>query len=154
MSLNFTLWHMLPSNNKISVDTPCVKYASKIFYIFMMTSLNGNIFCVTRHLCGEFTGHRWTPRTKVSDAELWCFLWTALSKRLGKQSCGWWFKTQSHPSWRHCNVMTSSAACVMTTKCYVLSCSHNGRVCMVSCKCSRFLHTVWRNYITVTCMDM
>ena len=22
-------------------------------------------------LCGEFTGHRWIPRTKASDAELW-----------------------------------------------------------------------------------
>ena len=23
------------------------------------------------------TGHRWIPRTKASDAELWCFLWSA-----------------------------------------------------------------------------
>ena len=23
------------------------------------------------------TGHRWTPFTKASDAELWCFLWSA-----------------------------------------------------------------------------
>ena len=43
----------------------------------MMTSSNGNIFRVTCHLCGEFTGHRWIPRTKASDAELWCFLWSA-----------------------------------------------------------------------------
>ena len=28
-------------------------------------------------LCGEFTGHRWIPPTKSSDAELWCFLWSA-----------------------------------------------------------------------------
>ena len=28
-------------------------------------------------LCGEFTGPRWIPRTKASDAELWCFLWSA-----------------------------------------------------------------------------
>ena len=28
-------------------------------------------------LCGEFTGHRWIPHTKSSDAELWCFLWSA-----------------------------------------------------------------------------
>ena len=35
-----------------------------------MTSSNGNIFRVTGHLCGEFTG---IPRTKASDAELWCF---------------------------------------------------------------------------------
>ena len=28
-------------------------------------------------LCGEFTGHRWIPRIKASDAELRCFLWSA-----------------------------------------------------------------------------
>ena len=39
----------------------------------MMTSSNGNIFRVTGHLCGEFTGPRWIPRTKASNAELWCF---------------------------------------------------------------------------------
>ena len=26
-----------------------------------------------------------------------------LNKRLSKQWWGWWFKTQSHPLWRHCN---------------------------------------------------
>ena len=44
---------------------------------FTMTSSNGNIFRVTGPLCGEFTGHRSLPRTKASDAELWCFLWSA-----------------------------------------------------------------------------
>ena len=43
---------------------------------FMMTSSNGNIFRVTAPLCGEFTGHRWIPHSKASDAELWCFLWS------------------------------------------------------------------------------
>ena len=42
----------------------------------MMTSPNRNIFRVTGPLCGEFTGHRWIPLTKASDAELWCFLWS------------------------------------------------------------------------------
>ena len=37
---------------------------------------NGNIFRVTGLLCGEFTGHPLIPRTKASDAELWCFLWS------------------------------------------------------------------------------
>ena len=45
--------------------------------IHMMASSNGNIFRVTGNLCGEFTGPRWIPRTKASDAELWCFLWSA-----------------------------------------------------------------------------
>ena len=43
----------------------------------MMTSSNGNVFHVTGPLCGEFTGHRWIPRTKARGAELWCFLWPA-----------------------------------------------------------------------------
>ena len=43
-------------------------------YSIMMTSSNGNIFRVTGHLC---TGPRWIPHTKASDAELWCFLWSA-----------------------------------------------------------------------------
>ena len=48
---------------------------NNIDFVHMMTSPNGNIFRVTGHLCGEFTGRRWIPRTKASDAELWCFLW-------------------------------------------------------------------------------
>ena len=38
----------------------------------MMTSSNKKIR-VTGPLCGEFTGDRWIPLTKVSDAELWFF---------------------------------------------------------------------------------
>ena len=44
--------------------------------LFMMTSSNGNIFRVTCHFCGGFSGLRWIPRTKASDAELCCFLWS------------------------------------------------------------------------------
>ena len=43
----------------------------------MLTPSNGNNFRVTGLLCGEFTGHRWIPRTKAGDAELWSFLWSA-----------------------------------------------------------------------------
>ena len=45
-----------------------------VWFRNMMTSSNGNIFRVTSPLCVEFIGHRWIPRTKASDAELWCFL--------------------------------------------------------------------------------
>ena len=48
-----------------------------IFIKYMMTSSNGNIFRVTGHLRREFTGPRWIPRTKASDAEIWYFLWSA-----------------------------------------------------------------------------
>ena len=52
----------------------------------------------------EFTGDRWIPLTKASDAELWCFLWSVPEyKRLSKQSWDWWFETPSRSLWRHCN---------------------------------------------------
>ena len=34
-------------------------------------------FHVIGPLFGEFTGHQWIPLTKASDAELWCFPWSA-----------------------------------------------------------------------------
>ena len=72
----------------------------------MRTLSNENIFCVTGPLCGEFTGHRWIPRTKASDAELCCFLWSVPeNKRLNKQSWGWWFETPLRSLWRNCNVI-------------------------------------------------
>ena len=40
-------------------------------HLNIMTSSSRNIFRVTGHLCGEFTGHRWIPHTKASNAELW-----------------------------------------------------------------------------------
>ena len=56
---------------------PCVPRLIIMCTQSMMTSSNGNIFRVTGPLCGEFTGHRGIPRTKASDAGLWCFLWSA-----------------------------------------------------------------------------
>ena len=47
--------------------------------IHMMTSWNRNIFRVTGLLCGEFIDCSPvnSSHTKASDAELWCFLWSA-----------------------------------------------------------------------------
>ena len=44
---------------------------------FMMTSSNGIIFRIAGPLWGESTGHQLILLTKASDAELWCFLWSA-----------------------------------------------------------------------------
>ena len=52
----------------------------------MMTSSNGNSFRVTGHLCGEFTGLRWIPRTKASDAGFDVFFDLRPDKQLSKQS--------------------------------------------------------------------
>ena len=40
----------------------------------MMTSSNGNIFRETGPFVRGIHRSRWIPRTKASDAELWCFL--------------------------------------------------------------------------------
>ena len=61
-------------------------------------------FRVTGPLCGKFTGHRWIPCTKASDAEFWCLFDLRLNKPLSKQSWCWWFETPSRPLWRQCNV--------------------------------------------------
>ena len=61
----------------LQITKPCeeLHFCTKIKQLFfIMTSSNGNIFRVTGHLCGEFTGPRWIPHTKANDAELCCFL--------------------------------------------------------------------------------
>ena len=52
------------------------------------------------------SGHLWIPITKTSDVEVWCFLWSMLNKRLGKQSRRRWFETPSCWLRRHCNGAT------------------------------------------------
>ena len=59
------------------VRLPYAKLSNNDMHQPMMTSSNGNIFRATGHLCGAFTGRRWIPGTKTSDAELWCFLLSA-----------------------------------------------------------------------------
>ena len=51
----------------LSIMLLCVKEGSLLFQVSILHD------DVTGHLCGEFTGPRWSPRTKASDAELWCF---------------------------------------------------------------------------------
>ena len=57
----------------------------------MISSSNGNIFSVTGHLCGEFTGP-W-----------WIFFYLRLNKRFSKQWWGCLFETLSRALWRHRN---------------------------------------------------
>ena len=39
-------------------------------------SSDGIISHITGPSCEEYTGHRWIPLTKASDADLWYFLWS------------------------------------------------------------------------------
>ena len=71
--------------------------------MYMMTSSNGNIFRVTGHLCGEFTGPGEFPAQRPVTRSFDIFFDLRLNKRMSKQSWGWWFETLSCPLWRHCN---------------------------------------------------
>ena len=63
--LFWNVWYMVPWMTRIPFELG-----------HMMTPSNGNIFRVAGHWCGEFTGHRWIPRTKASarsfDVSLIC----------------------------------------------------------------------------------
>ena len=71
----------------VAVDVE-VRVGVPVWYLVrpssMMTSSNGNIVRITGPLCGESTGNWWILLTKASDAELWCFLWSAPEQMVEK----------------------------------------------------------------------
>ena len=69
----------------------------------MMTSSNGNIFCVTGILWGEFPCHRWIPLTKANGAVLLYFLFSAPEQTVESKPRRWWFETPSSSLFRYCN---------------------------------------------------
>ena len=84
---------------KLSVTMP-----TRMARVVMTTSSNGNIFCVTGPLWGEFIGDRWIPLTKANDAELWYFFLCAPpTYTLSKQSRWQQFETPWRSFWCHCN---------------------------------------------------
>ena len=116
----------------------------------MMTSSNGNIFCVTGSLRGELTGLRWIPVTKAIDAELRCFFDLRLNKRLSKQSWDWCFVTPSRSFWRHCNAcfqFLSSISGSYGIIFHSLLSSMAGETYIKQVECNHyFLHTLDENY--------
>ena len=68
-----------------------------------MTSSNGNIFRVTGHLCGEFTGPGEYPAQRPVTRSFDVFFDLHLNKGLSKQSWGWWFEMPYRPLWPHSN---------------------------------------------------
>ena len=79
---------------------------SKLLGQAMMTSSNGNIFRVTGHLCGKFTGPGEFPAQRPVTRSFGVFF----DLRLSKQSWGWWFETLSCPLWRHRNAYVRPVA--------------------------------------------
>ena len=93
---------VMPYLGQIRVNlTTFFGYPSLALRQSMMTSSNGNIFRITGHLCGEFTGPGEFPAQRPVTRSFGVFF--DLRKRLSKPSWGWWFETLSRPLWRHCN---------------------------------------------------
>ena len=70
-----------------------------------------HIFRVTDPLYGQFTGHRWIPLTKASDAERWCFLWSApwINSWVHNREAG----DLRRSLWRHYNVTVQGCSVVV-----------------------------------------
>ena len=73
------------------------------YFFNMMTSSNENIFRVTGHLCGEFTGPGEFPTQRPVTRSFDVYFDLCPNKRLSKQWWGWWFETLSCSLWRHRN---------------------------------------------------
>ena len=69
----------------------------------MMTSSNGNIFCVTGNSCREFTSPGEFPGQRPVTRSFDVFFDLCLNKQLSKQSWGRWFEMLSRLLWRHSN---------------------------------------------------
>ena len=85
------------------VRSSAYSYIPMVGIFYGMMSSNANIWRITGHLCGEFTGHRWIPRQRLVTRSFDLFFDLRLNKRLNKQWWGWWFETPSRPLWRHSN---------------------------------------------------
>ena len=91
----FMLYYQISSSYVLKIWT--------VVFNFISLRTCYDIFRVTGHLCGEFTGLRWIPRTKPMMRSVDVFFDLRLNKRLSRQSWGWWFERLSRPLWRQCN---------------------------------------------------
>ena len=117
----------------------------------VMTSWNGNIFRVTGPLCEEFTGHRWIPLTKASDAGFDVFFDLRLNKRLSKQSSRRWFETPLRSIWCHCNVVEihflwyfSIHICILSNLWYTIVPSHSDMASQIRWQFDCLLYNLFR----------
>ena len=103
---------MMPDGNKLrqvhmglrQYEVKCTPYVGNQPGSSMMTSSNGNIFCVTGPLWRISAVHRWVPPSQRPVTRSFdVFYDLRLNKRLRKQARRWWFETSLRSLWRHCN---------------------------------------------------
>ena len=102
-SLNKNWYQTLNSQKTPNASLSHLSYMLSLVNIVMMMSSNGNVFHVTGHLCGEFTGPSEFSAQRSVMRSFGVFFYLCLNKQLSKQACGWWFETLSHPLLHQCN---------------------------------------------------
>ena len=110
----------------------------------MMTSSNGDIFRVTGHLCGEFTGPGEFPAQRPVTRSFGVSFDLRRNKRLNKQSCCWWFETLLRPLWRQWNVIgvgdqvqfSHEAMTGLWSISHIIMTSSNGNIFRVTALCA------------------
>ena len=78
-----------------------------------------------------FSSHRWIPRTKASDAELWCFLWSAPAPRVEQTMETRWFETPSRSLCGHVNDLWNLSPSSVTS----FSVTSSAQPKVVRCEC-------------------
>ena len=153
-------WCSAPVTIRLKVYSWWVDVESKPFFHLwrwvMMTSSNGSIFRVTGPLWGEFTGHRWIPLTKASDAELYVFFHLCLNKQFSKQPKRWRFETPPRSLWRSINVGgnigwgggVNNANLFLWTKCLYFDWTYT--FLFQFCKIQVKTHVNWQGFSNMT----
>ena len=83
-------------------------------------------------MTGEFPSQR--SETRSFDI----FFDLLLNKRLSKQSCGWWFETQSPSLWRHCNDQVNGCLLYPSLCCVAGQAETDTAVVQISHLCEAF----------------
>ena len=81
----------------------CTVLRTKFLEQVLRTKIHQSANHIHTFWCWTWWHYEIIPRTKASDAELWCFFDVCLNMRLSKQSWGCWFEMPSHSLWCHCN---------------------------------------------------
>ena len=92
-------WHGIPHTGAVMRKT----YPHKDVTMISWWRHQMETFSALLSLCeGNSPATREFPSQRPVTSGLDVFFDLRLNKRLGKQSRRWWFKTLSHPLWRHC----------------------------------------------------
>ena len=81
--LKLTLWNTKTFQGRTKLRWLCDAMYQVLWEMRSFLICRCARFSIAGPLWREFTGHRWIPLTKTSNAELWHFLWSAHEQTVG-----------------------------------------------------------------------